>query len=105
MNRKQKVCILVSITAIVLMGLYPPWVIESKEIYGGKVKYTLEPGPYSWIGSPPSPSGSYRYGGKTQYYDAKARFIDLYRLVNQYFMVAVVTAGLFIFFKDRKRSK
>ena len=97
MNRKQKTCLLVSITAIVVMGLFPPWVLQSKEItrLGNRweVKYITEPGPYSWIGSPPP------------LYDleeARVRFIDLYRLGLQYFMVAVVTAGLIITLRDRK---
>ncbi|MBW8042356.1 MAG: hypothetical protein FVQ85_20495 [Planctomycetes bacterium] len=109
MNRKQKTCILVSIAVIVAMGLYPPWVLESKELWGGKPKYTLEPGPYSWINDPPvrvetKPSSvswlnDKRKMGSPQ---ARARFIDLYRLGVQYFMVAVVTAGLIITLRDRK---
>lgn len=30
MNRKQKACILVSIAVIVVMGLWPPWVLEAE---------------------------------------------------------------------------
>lgn len=30
MNRKQKTCLLVSIVTIVVMGLYPPWVLEAE---------------------------------------------------------------------------
>ena len=89
MNKKQKTCLLIGITAIVVMGLYPPWVLETKELWAGKVKYTLEPGPYSWIGDPP----------------VTAKFIDLYRLCVQFFVVAVVTAGLIIIFRDEKATK
>ncbi len=35
-------------------------------------------------------------------FKAEARFIDLYRLGVQYFIVAVVTAGLIITLRDRK---
>ncbi len=133
MNRKQKTCLLVSIAAIVVMGLWPPWVIETRELnrLGDRFeyKYTLEPGPYSWIGSPPSRRKAYkeyqtakearyqeilteykrRYSNTTAFSDrkdleARPRFIDLYRLGLQYFVVAVVTAGLIIILKNRKGS-
>jgi len=52
-------------------------------------RYTTEPGPYSWIGDPP----------------ARAKFVDLYRLGIQYFVVAVVTAGLIITLRDKKDPK
>ena len=94
------------------MGLYPPWVIQSKEItrLGSRfeVKYITEPGPYSWIGNPPArieiKPNRYRNDlkGKMGQTQATARFIDLYRLGLQYFVVAVVTAGLIITLRDRK---
>ena len=37
--------------------------------------------------------------------EARAKFIDLYRLGSQYFIVAVVTAGLVITFRDEKATK
>ncbi|MCH7559719.1 MAG: hypothetical protein IIB56_20020 [Planctomycetes bacterium] len=118
MNRKQKTCLLAGIAAIVVMGLFPPWVLESKEIIrlGNRweVEFTLEPGPYSWIGAPPArvetKPNPYRTDdpkaqiGSPQ---ATARFIDLYRLGLQFFVVAVVTAGLIIVLggkKDRDKS-
>lgn len=113
MNRKQKACILVSIVVIVVMGLYPPWVIETKEFVRmgmrSEWKYTLEPGPYSWIGNPPvrvetKPNPYYTSDPKVLLGSpqARARFIDLYRLGVQFFVVAVVTAGLIITLRDRK---
>jgi len=117
MNRKQKTCLLVGIAAIVVMGLFPPWVLESKEIIrlGNRweVKFTLEPGPYSWIGNPPvraeTKANPYyaKFGGKAKLGspEATARFIDLYRLGIQFFVVAVVTAGLIVILKNRNRSR
>ena len=96
MNKKQKTCLLVGIAATVVMGLFPPWVIQSRErnFLGGahgnqRYEYKTEAGPYSWINDPP----------------ATARFIDLYRLGLQYFVVAVVTIGLVITFRDEKATK
>ncbi len=94
MNRKQKICLWVGIVAIVVMGLFPPWVLEyeKQNIVGSwegrryEYRYTTEPGSYSWIGTPP----------------ARAKFVDLYRLGIQYFVVAVVTAGLIITLRDKK---
>ncbi len=98
MNKKQKTCLLIGIAAIVVMGLYPPWVIQSERNFvGGSIRnqivkryeYKTEAGPYSWIDEPP----------------AKAKFVDLYRLGVQFFVVAVVTAGLVITFRDEKATK
>ena len=131
MNRKQKTCLLISIAAVVVMGLFPPWVLERR--VGGN-KYVTEPGPYSWIGNPPviaaetktvrhpafhpvrDPDDSNyvwllrkmgettkeRYTTTTILSEGRPRFIDLYRLGVQYFIVAVVTAGLIIILRDRK---
>lgn len=76
MNRKQKICLLAGITVIVVMGLFPPWVLERRV------------GPYSFIGHPPG----------------DARFIDLYRLGIQFLIVAVATAGLIFILKDTNIS-
>ena len=57
MNKKQKTCLFVGIAAIVVMGLYPPWVLERRVGIG---KYTTEPGPYSWIGNPPAKATPYK---------------------------------------------
>lgn len=88
MNDKQKKCLWASIALIVAMGLFPPWVVESREQINirREYRYTTESGPYSWIGDPPS----------------RAKFVDLYRLGIQYFVVAVVTAGLISTFRDKK---
>ncbi len=114
MNKKQKTCLLVGIAATVVMGLFPPWVIQSREANRlsntrFEYKYTTEPGPYSWIGSPPVRAKvvgitSGRYARK-EVPAARARFIDLYRLGLQYFVVAVVTIGLVITFRDEKATK
>ena len=152
MNKKQKTCLLVSMATMVVMGLFPPWVIQSREInrLGNRweCKYITEPGPYSWIGTPPIRPPVYervidwdnskwikfadlpvkattsktedilrsayaRNGGRwnlkykqeLKKREAEARFIDLYRLGLQYFVVAVVTAGLIIIFRDEKATK
>ena len=119
MNKKQKTCLLVGIAAVVAMGLFPPWVLERREmnILGGgryEYKHTTVPGPYSWIGDPPQAKAYSCFWIGDDFsekrvhpwsYDPpeeRARFIDLYRLGVQYFVVAVVTAGLIIVLKNRK---
>ena len=93
MNDKQIKCLWVGIALIVVMGLFPPWVWErsSRNILERptryEYRYTTEAGPYSWIGYPPE----------------TAKFVDLYRLGIQYFVVAVVTAGLIITLGDKKQ--
>lgn len=103
MNRKQKICLWAGITAIVVMGLFPPWVCEVNTYLGTKLNHTTTaPGPYSWIGDPPETSmGDYRGGVRSRLY-VRAKFVDLYRLGIQYFCVAVVTAGLIIILRNKK---
>jgi len=134
MNKKQKACLLVGMAVIVVMGLFPPWVLETeKRNYLGnkrfEVKYTTEPGPYSWIGNPPREPAEYetervwdwdkaiwlsdvkeykkpiptKYKTEMVKPAVEVRFIDLYRLGLQYFVVAVVTAGLIIILGDKNR--
>ncbi len=104
MNKKQKTCLLIGIAVVVAMGLYPPWVIESQSQHY-KFEFDPEPGPYSWIGSPPTVEIR-KYRGKTLLsQEATARFIDLYRLGVQFFLVAVVTAGLVIVLKGKSPVK
>ena len=110
MNSKQKICLLAGIAVVVAMGLFPPWVVESKELYAGKPKYTLKPGPYSWIGSPPvirEERQAYYYAGEKRMHNLTVtpRFVDLYRLSVQYFIAAAVTAGLIVILSSRKGSK
>ena len=85
MNKKQKIVLWVGIITAVIMGIYPPWVYESRS---GKTV----PGPYGHIANPPPESY------KT------ARFIDLYRLGVQWIMVAGVTGGLLVTLKGKRKE-
>ena len=112
MNKKQKTCLLVSMATMVVMGLFPPWVLETEKMnfLGNQryeVRHTTEPGPYSWIDYPPSRPKATRATAYSDRNDlaARAKFIDLYRLGLQYFVVAVVTIGLVITFRDEKATK
>lgn len=102
MNDKQKKCLWAGIALIVVMGLFPPWVVEAQPTFyaaesdgtrrkvqdGFEYRKATRPGPYSWIGYPPT----------------HAKFVDLYRLGIQYFVVAAVTSGLIVTFKDKKQQ-
>lgn len=115
MNRKQKTCLLISVAATVVMGLFPPWVIQTRELnrWGnrGEFEYTTEPGPYSWIGTPPfarlwmwriQKLTIYKPSDSEPPKNVRPRFIDLYRLGLQYFVVFTVTAGLIVILGDKK---
>ena len=103
MNDKQKKCLWLGIVLIVVMGLFPPWICEREHKRsrgfgnGDKWEYTIEPGHYSWIGSPPKAEhlGSGRF--------LRPKCIDLYRLGIQYFIVATVTTGLIIALRDKEQ--
>ena len=107
MNRKQKIVLWLGIAVIVIMGIYPPWVCERRTVIGGQsvYKYTLEPGPYSWIHDPPEIAETTRpsYSGYTS--QKTAKFIDLYRLGVQWCLVSLITGGLIFSFKGKARNR
>jgi hypothetical protein len=93
MNLKQKICLWIGIGLIVLMGFYPPWVLP----YNVKgVKNRINAG-YKPILKPPireTKDGEFKFGTS----------IDFSRLGVQWVLVAIVTGGLLITFKDKKQK-
>ncbi len=84
MNKKQLISLWIGIIAIVLMGLYPPWMMTG----GGSILGFGKWG-YSFIMNPPH----------------EACRIDTSRLGVQWAMVAAVTGGLVVAFTDKKDKK
>ncbi|MBN1972546.1 MAG: hypothetical protein JW787_02835 [Sedimentisphaerales bacterium] len=80
MNKKQKVILFIGIIIFVIMGIYPPWVLNRSS--------GIEAGYWAFINDPPR----------------TAKFIDLYRLGVQWFMVAVVIGSLLVILKDKKKD-
>ena len=87
MNKKQKIVLWIGIAVIVIMGIFPPWVISGYST-GRPIA-----GSYSLITSPPKMGEAY------------AKSIDLYRLGVQWVIVGVITGGLIYTFKDQKDKK
>lgn len=89
MNRKQIICLWVGIAIIVLMGIFPPWITKGT-MSGGSVQALPK---YSFLLLPP-------------YSDNKTGLslhqIDINKLVIQWFMVALITGGLIVTFKNEK---
>lgn len=103
MNRKQKICLLAGITVIVVMGLYPPWLLEIDEMLILDHHTFIIDGFYAWIGHPPYP---YKTGTEFEPYTADDRYmeqqirvigIDWYHLIIQFVVVAFFTFYLFLF--------
>ena len=84
MNKKQKIVFLVGLGIIILMGLFPPWYIYHP--YGSR------PGEYAFIFSGSSSS------------DGTGVYIDIVRLLIQWVVVAIATAGIMLVLKDDTRS-
>ncbi len=82
MNRKQIIILWVGIAIFVLMGLFPPWVVYEQGHLYFLHKLTLF--------SPIRTNNGSR--------------IDVPRLCVQWAMVAVVTSGLLITLKDKKKD-
>jgi len=78
MNLKQKICLWVGIAVIVVMGIFPPLVIS--------IQGAIEQQGYGFILIPPE----------------KYCHINTSRLYVQWIMVAVVTGGFIVTFKDKK---
>jgi len=90
MNNKQRRVILVGFLIIVIMGLFPPW---NHKIYITTKRYIETYAGYGLIFSPPST----REG---EFWIAR---IDAIRLLFQWILVAIITIGLAVIFKDEKK--
>ena len=97
MNDKQKICLWIGIVFIVVMGLFPPWYRVVERPRDGTKIYSRYPAAYCCIFSPPNIRGGNFLGNTYK--------IDFARLAIQYFVVAVVTAGLIITLRDKKDPK
>ena len=91
MNKKQKICMWLGIAVLVAMTIYPPYLQRWPD---GQL---VGKGGYSFIFCPPIRSS--RLNRFSAY-----SVIDIRRLHVQYFAVAVVTAGLIVTFKDKKKK-
>lgn len=86
MNLKQNICLWIGIAVIVVMGIFPPWTV-------GQTILSPQDGGYHFILS-----------------HQEVRSIDCYnlntsRLLIQWTMVVVITGGLLITFKDKKKNE
>ena len=96
MNLKQKIILLLGITVIVNMGIYPPWCfydIETGRYFRGFG--------YAFFATPPIPQ---ELGRTTQFYTERiCADIDYTRLAFQWSMVAISTGGFLLILKDKKK--
>ncbi|MBA7650477.1 hypothetical protein ES703_58283 [subsurface metagenome] len=88
MNIKQKIVLWIGIAIIVIMGLFPPWIMPITRRYGmgNTVKYRKYYG-YDFIWAQP---------------ESSLVSIDFHRLGLQWAIVGVITGGLIYSFKDKK---
>ena len=87
MNRKQVICLWIGIIVIVLLGLYPPWMIIIESQVRGDSGFI----------------GKGRHFMLHQY--NKQWQIDTSRLGVQWIIVAVITGGLVVTFSGKKDKK
>jgi hypothetical protein len=98
MNKKQKVVFLMGVGIIVLMGLMPPWYYH----HVGFSDYSDQPialeinGDYAWLFSPPISDLPGLHKKDTLV------LIDLSRLLIQWAVVAIATAGIVLVLKDKR---
>jgi hypothetical protein len=97
MNRKQKVVFLVGVGIIVMMGLIPPWYYHSVFTEEQRIACEIN-GDYGFLFSPPQPpSDLVRFKAKYTLI-----LIDYSRLLVQWAVVAIATAGIVLVLKDRR---
>ena len=102
MNRKQKICLWLGIIVIVLMGLFPPWLVEQRHIEWWSIfappSYLRHAYPYDLLDE---------VAGKPQPRYERSRLaaqIATDYLFAQWVMVAAITGGLIITFQEKKRK-
>lgn len=102
MSTKQKICLWIGIAVIVLMGLFPPWLVE-----GHRVEYwSIFAPPYHYVNNVEDLLDKIA-GHQVQVRESRQRLpaeIVTDYLFAQWLMVAVITGGLIITFQD-KRTK
>ena len=89
MNKKQKICLWIGIAIIVLMSLFPPWFytharITEVQTNAGYHFLLIPPLPYDKVGS--------------------GIRLDTSRLFVQWVVIAIITSGLIVTFKDKKED-
>ncbi len=89
MNKKQLIVMWVGIAAIVITGIYPPWMTANPQ--GGNY---IAAG-YGFILNPPHFRGQELWRGR----------IDFPHLLAQWAMFAVVTGGFMVTFKNKKQKE
>jgi hypothetical protein len=98
MNKKQKVVLLVGVAIIVLMGLIPPWYYHVVRTEDQRIAFEGEGG-YAFLFSPPS--FSLKSSSHYPFEDPRAiSRINLSRLLVQWAVVAIATAGIVLVLKD-----
>jgi hypothetical protein len=84
MNRKQKICLWIGITIIVLLVLFPPWHSYVPP------NATPEPLGYAFIFVPPKDYGGFH------------PVLNIPRLIVQCVLVSIISGGLIVIFKEKK---
>jgi len=107
MNKKQLIVLWIGIGLIVLMGLFPPFITDSKI----KMSFGYEPAKYvrgyAFFFSDEIPERSRRYNETDVDYREDAfvpAHIDITRLLIQWVLVTVITISLVITLKDKKKD-
>lgn len=95
MNKKQKVVFLVGVGIIVIMGLIPPWYYHSVRSLDQRIAFEIN-GDYGSLFSPPS-SDLPRFNIRDTLV-----LIDLSRLLVQWAVVAIATAGIVLVLQDKR---
>jgi hypothetical protein len=92
MNKKQKIVFLIGLSIIVFMGLIPPWYFQTTFTVDQHTAFETDGG-YEWIFDPPVSDQPWTPGSRS--------VVDLRRLLVQWGVVAIATAGLVFVLRDK----
>ena len=93
MNRKQEYCLLLGIIAVIVMGIYPPWLFNDV-LFGAQVHYDEG---YNWLWAYPP---SFPWGAFLNPVE-----VNLIRLCSQCAVVAVIMGALIVTLKKKRNGE
>jgi hypothetical protein len=95
-ENKQTIVLWIGLAVILLMGIFPPWV----RTFSVKASYSEKNAGYKFILTPPQPVPE-ESGFGHDFFGIK---LDVCRLCVQWVVVSVVTGGLILTFRDKKKA-
>ena len=104
-NGRQQTVIWGAIVAGILMGVVPPWQHVTDFSWNDITNHSVRSAGYAFIGTPPEPEPFRLFRNHSKLRDLGVGVrIDAARLLVQYVVIGMLTAGLFFAFRERSEA-